>query len=211
MELGHFAVGRIVLGPVALGLCGVLASGCIAEHTYPGYGDVYDSTVGEVFGSVGSLDGIENRFVRPGAELFATEGNPTMNVSLLDNELYAGAVVQHPRGQVYLDISVFNLDAMEPGRPYTVALDGAGYTQEGDFVYGEETASDEPSISVYACPESPWGSVGQSGNAEEVTVVLEQPSPDVTPTLTFSATADNPEQALFLDGWFKGETTGSSW
>jgi hypothetical protein len=190
----------------------LLAAGCSAQHTYDDRGEGMESgLIAEVFGDVGNLRGIDDQFEAEAPSDSIFDVTPSYGyVQRYDNELWANLTAEHPEGYVYLDVSVFNVDAMEPGRDYTVAVQD-GYASEGEYAYTdtEAGAGDEPTVSVYACPESSTGiDVGSSsGNAEEVTVTKE-----LTPSgerLVFSASADNESQSVFLDGWLTASPTDS--
>lgn len=182
----------------------LLALGCTSERQYTPYdSDVEPYLLAEVFGEVGNLTDIENRFATE-PDFFSFDTQREAYIERYDNELWANMVAEHPQGRVYLDVSVFNIDQMEEGRDYTVALDN-GYTTEGAYSYSDADAADsgEPSVSVYACPETLTGADpgSASGTAEEITVRLERPYENARPRLVFDASADNADQHMYLDGW----------
>ena len=120
------------------------------------------------------------------------------NAVIRDRRTYDGYTVEN--------VSIDNYDRMEVGQPHTVTLQGdaaSGYYADSEVSEGE------PVITVYACPEDVNGPTGQSGNAQEVTVIREQ-APNGSDTFTFQAEADNARQELFLDGWFRVDSMDSS-
>lgn len=191
---------QIRLALLAVTLPG-LAMGCMSERLYDSDLDV--GVIAELIGSVGQVSGIEQQYqgANTSSSLFGASNEAT--VDRYGDELYASMVADNDRGRAYINVSVYNFEEMEVGRPYTAVVD-SGYVEEGGFVYeveGSEAATTEPNISVYACPELNDGSpAGTSGYAREVDVVLEE-TPAGRPVLTFQATADDPGQDLALDGW----------
>jgi hypothetical protein len=184
----------------------LLASGCMTERVYDDANFLEPGVVAELFGQAGVVTDIEKRFA-----LDATSSSffaPSDSISVYDqgDQVYASMFVQQDNGRAYVDIEVLNADQMEAGQPYTVQLQqgGAG----GDVYTSEQGERGAPTVSVYACPEDLSGPTGQSGNAEEITVTR-QPgaSGDV---FTFQASADNPRQDLFLDGWFRTDARNST-
>lgn len=194
------------LAALALVSAPLLASGCATERVYDNLDGLEPALVAELFGQAGVLRPIEKQFSAD------TGDNPFMiddsiTVSDYGDSVSANMFVQEPEGRAYIDVNIDNYDRMELGQPYTVQLQG---DPDSGYYASDDTGSEEPSISVYACPEDVNGPTGQSGNAQEITVIREQ-SPNGGDVFTFDAQADNPRQELFLDGWFRtGPASASS-
>lgn len=188
------------LAALALASAPLLASGCVAERVYDDSSFLEPALVAELFGQAGVVQNIEKRFsTEPSTtDLFAP--SDSISVSDYGDEVYASMFVQQPDGRAYIDVNIANYDQMEPGEAYTVQLQGDG--SSGEYYASDDVSGDEPQISVYACPEDVSGPTGQSGNAEEITVIREI-GPNGRDVFTFQAQADNPRQELFLDGWFR--------
>lgn len=186
------------LAVLALVAAPLLASGCVSERTYDNFDGLEPSLVAELFGQAGVLRPIDKQFsAEQTSGLFTREDSFTLND--YGNSLAANIFVQEPEGRAYIDVNIDNYDRMELGQPYTVQLQGDA---ENGYYESEDVNTDEPRISVYACPEDINGPTGQSGNAQEITVIREQGN-NGGDVFTFDAQADNPRQELFLDGWFR--------
>ncbi len=187
------------LAALALVTAPLLASGCMNERVYDTTDGIEPALIAELFGQAGVLRPIEEQFPAERAQAGAFALYDSITVSDYGSDVYASMFVQEPEGRAYVDVSVERYQQMEVGRAYTVTLQGdadSGYYTDSDV------ARDEPIITVYACPEDVNGPTGQSGNAQEVTVVRDL-APNGGSVFTFQAEADNPRQQLFLDGWFR--------
>lgn len=194
------------LAALALVTAPLLSSGCMNERVYDNRNGVEPALIAELFGQAGVLRPIEKQFPSGDAtgDLFALSDSIT--VSDYGDDVYASMFVQEPEGRAYIDVSIDNYDRMEVGQPHTVTLQGdaaSGYYADSEVSEGE------PVITVYACPEDVNGPTGQSGNAQEVTVVRDL-APNGSSVFTFQAEADNPRQELFLDGWFRSDGVNPS-
>jgi hypothetical protein len=189
---------RLVLAAASLP---TLAMGCMTERIYDGPLDM--GVIAELSGSVGQVNGINQQYRGADSSSPLFGNREVATVDRYGDELFASMVASNDFGRAYINVSVYDFERMVPGERYTATVD-SGYVQEGGFTYeveGEPARADGPSISVYACPELNDGrSAGTSGYAREVDVVLQE-TPAGRPVLTFEATADDPGQDLFLDGW----------
>lgn len=192
---------RWILAATAL----LTTSGCMVERTYAGGGDdVGFETIAAVRGSAGAITDFDRSFTDRGTttmDPFST-GAGTAYVEKFDDQVMADFVVEDARGNVYVTVQIMNASRMEIGEPVAVQFDPTGETA----VDAPPTDTDEPTITVYACPDGPTDA---SGNAEELTVVLEEVDPRGGQRFSFTADAPNERQQLGMDGFLvarEGET-----
>jgi len=171
---------KIALAALALTLACTV--GCIDNRVYmdpvSDFG-LFGSNGGAALrGDVGQLTGLDTigrdiSFYGEGADVTFTGNVPHQT---------------RPTSSVYIDVAVLNAGRMPIGS--SVEQDVAG------DVYGAEDMGDEPSLSVYICPNGE----GVSGSADHIIVTRTGEE-----TFEFVATSSVPEQNLDIDLVVAGE------
>lgn len=177
------------------------SAGCMVERDYAVDGDgVGFQSVAALKGSAGPITDFDAVFTPqqradepPSIFDMGAYEEPYVHITRLDEQVVASLIVNDPRGNVYVDVQIVHPDRMEVGEEYTVAVDS-----EYEDGYVDPTMSDDPAISVYACPDAPEDA---SGIAEEITVVKESDDGEGNERFSFTANAPNERQLLFTDGF----------
>lgn len=187
---------------LTLAAAGAILSGCMVERGYAPTTDSLDvEAIAGVRGSAGRITDFDQTFTTGGVATDMASADAwtagSAYVERYEGQVFADLVVQDQRGNVYVNVEIVNPERMEIGQPYEVAFD------RGEGI--EPGATDEPAITVYACPDDP--SEDRSGQAETLTVVLEEVDARGGQHFSFTADAPNERQQLAMDGFVVARQT----